>query len=111
MIRTLEEIFDMQASDTRSRTRLLMPVMVSAVAGLCLGITSSRGSAEQPPPPCHPNPQAASDMATVASRADVANLPTPLQERLVQLAGRPHTFLPQQALAEAAITVDPSRSR
>ena len=92
----------MQASDTRSRTRLLMLVMVSAVAGLCLGIASSRGYAEQPPPPCHPNPQAASDMATVASRADVANLPTPLQERLVQLAGRPHTFLPQQALAEAA---------
>src|SRR5881628_2207472 len=102
MIRSLEEVFDMQASDKRSRTRLLMLVMVSAVAGLCLGITSSRGYAEQPPPPCHPNPQAASDMATVASRADVANLPTPLQERLVQLAGRPHTFLPQQTFAEAA---------
>src|SRR2546426_9178199 len=92
----------MKASDKRSRPRLLMLVMVSAVAGLCLGITSSRGYAEQPPPPCHPNPQAASDMATVASRADVANLPTPLQERLVPLAGRPHTLLPQQTFPGTA---------
>src|SRR2546426_4352185 len=90
----------MKASDKRSRPRLLMLVMVSAVAGLCLGITSSRGYAEQPPPPCHPNPQAASDMATVASRADVANLPTPLQERLVPPAGPPPPVPPHQAFPE-----------
>ena len=59
------------------------------------------GHAQQPPPPCHPNPQAASDMATVSARADVASLPAPLKERLVDLAGRPHTFVPQQAFAEA----------
>src|SRR5206468_1347843 len=38
---------------------------------------------------------------SVASRGDVALLPTPLKDRLVQLAGRPHTFLPMQVNAEA----------
>jgi hypothetical protein len=36
---------------------------------------------------------AATDRATVANRGDVANLPTPLKDRLVQLADRPHTYL------------------
>ena len=57
--------------------------------------------AEQPPAPCHPNPQAASDEATVRARGDVASLPAPLQDRLAQLANRPHSQLPTQAYAEA----------
>ena len=57
--------------------------------------------AEQPPPPCHPNPRAASDMEAVANRGDVRQLPTPLEDRLVRLAGRPHTVLPLQVFAEA----------
>jgi len=40
-------------------------------------------------------------MTTVSARADVASLPAALKERLVDLAGRPHTFVPQQAFAEA----------
>src|SRR5439155_8827009 len=56
---------------------------------------------EQPPPPCHPNPRAAMDMQTVANRGDIRKLPAPLKERLVQLAGRPHSVLPVQAFAEA----------
>jgi hypothetical protein len=59
------------------------------------------GYAEQPPPPCHPNPRAASDMEAVANRGDVRQLPTPLEDRLVRLAGRPHTVLPLQVFAEA----------
>src|SRR5437867_11212012 len=63
--------------------------------------TSRRSHAEQPPPPCHPNPRAALDMETVASRGDIRKLPAPLKERLVRLAGRPHSVLPVQAFAEA----------
>lgn len=54
-----------------------------------------------PPPPCHPNPTAAQDMATVRGRGDVAQLPAPLKDRLGILAGRPHSILPVQARAEA----------
>jgi hypothetical protein len=51
--------------------------------------------------PCHPNPHAQADMASVAQRGDVRLTPQPLKERLVRLAGRPHTFLPMQTFAEA----------
>jgi hypothetical protein len=57
--------------------------------------------AEQPPAPCHPNPQAAQDEAAVRARGDIALLPSPLQDRLAQLANRPHSQLPTQAFAEA----------
>jgi hypothetical protein len=63
----------------------------------CAGIVR----AEQPPPPCHANPNAAADSAAVAARGDVVNLPGPLKDRLVQLADRPHTYLPLQVFAEA----------
>jgi len=53
-----------------------------------------RARAEQPPPPCHPNPTAASDEAAIRSRGDIVNLPGELQDRLAQLANRPHTYLP-----------------
>ena len=79
------------------------------VAGLCsvlavtvptmLGVDAAR--AEQPPLPCHPNPNAAADDATVANRGDVVNLPGPLKERLIRLADRPHTYLPLQVFNEA----------
>src|SRR5215470_12908359 len=57
--------------------------------------------AQQPPPPCHPNKFAQQDMSAVATRGDVKSLPDPLRDRLVQLAGRPHSQLPTQAYAEA----------
>jgi hypothetical protein len=64
-------------------------------------LSIDRAGAEQPPPPCHPNPTAASDEAAVRSRGDVVNLPGELQDRLAQLANRPHTYLPLQVFAEA----------
>jgi hypothetical protein len=73
----------------------------SAMTVLALSILAVTSSAEQPPAPCHPNPNAARDRATVASRGDVMNLPQPLKDRLVQLADRPHSILPLQAFAEA----------
>src|SRR3989442_5263192 len=86
----------------KSTTRRTILLTLRTLAALCVAaLTPLAGYAEQPPPPCHPNPQAAADMATIASRGDVALLPTPLKDRLVQLAGRPHTFLPMQANAEA----------
>ena len=62
---------------------------------------ATRSYAEQPPAPCHPNPQAAQDAATVRNRGDVTNLPDPLQDRLERLANRPHSQLPLQVYAEA----------
>jgi hypothetical protein len=41
------------------------------------------------------------DVATIARRGDIANLPEPLETRLLQLAARPHSYLPVQARAEA----------
>jgi hypothetical protein len=64
-------------------------------------VSPPRGYAEQPPAPCHANPNAAADSAAVASRGDVVNLPQPLKDRLIRLADRPHSYLPIQASAEA----------
>src|SRR5882757_2322257 len=75
-------------------------VLVCAAVGIAMGCLTN-AYAEQPPPPCHPNPNAAADGATVATRGDVANLPQPLKDRLIRLADRPHTYLPLQVFAEA----------
>ena len=72
----------------------------AAVAFLALAASGS-ALAEQPPPPCHPNPHALFDRAIVHLRGDVRNLPRRLRERLERLAERPHTYLPMQAFAEA----------
>ncbi len=65
------------------------------------GSLGDDGGANQPVPPCHPNPKAAADIDTVAARGDVAGLPLPLKNRMLRLAGRPHTALPLQVFAEA----------
>lgn len=41
------------------------------------------------------------DVRRVARRGDVRNLPLPLFKRLLELAARPHTYLPSTAFAEA----------
>jgi hypothetical protein len=77
-------------------------VGVATIAARAAGVPASpHTSGEQPPPPCHPDPRAARDMATVANRDDISGLPAALKERLVRLAGRPHSLLPVQAFAEA----------
>src|SRR5207245_11403134 len=53
------------------------------------------------PPPCHPNPFANRDMATVATRRDIRHSPDALKDRLIEMAGRPHSQLPTQAYEEA----------
>ncbi len=79
-----------------NRTTMLM---IALLAVLMLG--ANRGYAEQPPFPCHPNPNADQDMAAVAARGDIASLPAPLQSQIVRIAGRPHSQLPTQAFNEA----------
>ncbi len=44
----------------------------------------------------------AADQQAVAHRGDVRDLPPPLRDRLVELAGRPHSYLPLTAFAEAS---------
>jgi hypothetical protein len=74
----------------------------SFLAATCLSaLTAGQAYAEQPPPPCHANPQAAADRNTVAQRGDVRFLPDVLKTRLERMADRPHTYLPAQAFAEA----------
>jgi hypothetical protein len=74
--------------------------LVGATAALAICLLQN-AYAEQPPAPCHPNPNAAADSLTVRTRGDIAELPGPLKDRLAQLADRPHTFLPMQVFAEA----------
>jgi hypothetical protein len=71
------------------------------VAGVFAGLLSTQAFAEQPPPTCHPNPNAAADRATVLNRGDVKNLPGVLKDTLARMADRPHTYLPLQVFAEA----------
>src|SRR6202163_2673445 len=78
----------------RKLTAYLLPFALAA----SLTATSY---AEQPPQPCHPNPQAAQDEKTVRNRGDVSQLPGALQDRLARLANRPHSILPLQVYAEA----------
>jgi hypothetical protein len=74
--------------------------LIWATLAIAVGVMSDAG-AEQPPPPCHPNPNAAADRLAVANRGDITKLPDPLVDRLVQMADRPHSFLPLQVFAEA----------
>lgn len=69
----------------------------TAALSTLLGLSASAANAQV----FHPNPNAAEDEAAVAARGDVKDLPKPLKDRLVEMAGRPHTYLPMQAYKEA----------
>src|SRR6266446_5063086 len=75
-------------------------VLVYTALGIAMGCLTD-AYAEQPPPPCHPNPNAAADRDAVANRGDVVKLPQPVKNQLIRLADRPHTYLPLQVFAEA----------
>src|ERR1700746_1426369 len=55
-----------------------------------IGVDAAR--AEQPPPPCHPNPNAAADEAAVRGRGDVINLSGELAGS-VGSAGQPTAYV------------------
>jgi hypothetical protein len=77
-----------------------VPALVCAAVGIAMGALTD-AYAEQPPPPCHPNSNAAADRDAVANRGDVVKLPQALKDRLIRLADRPHTYLPLQVNNEA----------
>src|SRR5215471_8812315 len=93
----MERIMQRQATIGVRFVRFCSVLILTVPAVLAI----DRARAEQPPSPCHPNPNAAADEAAVRGRGDIANLPGPLKDRLAQLANRPHTYLPIQAFAEA----------
>jgi hypothetical protein len=80
--------------------RMTTHVLKGAISSFLIGLLNT-AYAEQPPAPCHPNPNAADDREAVAKRGDIANLPKPLKDRLIRLADRPHSILPVQAFSEA----------
>jgi hypothetical protein len=94
----VEEMVMQRQATKRARLARFYSVLALSVP-VVLAISGAR--AEQPPPPCHPNPTADADEAAVRGRGDIVNLPGELQDRLAQLANRPHTYLPLQVFAEA----------
>jgi hypothetical protein len=84
-----------------ARRILATVVPLFAVFAILSVLSPAFAQAQQPPPPCHPNKFAQKDMSAVATREDIKSLPSPLKNRLVDMAGRPHSQLPTQAYAEA----------
>ncbi len=91
----------MDPDEVRMKSRRARTGLLAAALFICAVALPCPIFAEQPPAPCHPNPLAAQDEATVANRADIEFLPADLKNQLARLAGRPHTYLPIQAYAEA----------
>jgi hypothetical protein len=85
-------------------TPATVTAQVSSTAHPAASSARPQFGAEKVPPPCHPNRNAAADVATLLARGDIRRLPTPLVGRLVTQAARPHTYLPMQAYAEAALS-------
>ena len=48
------------------------------------------------------NTRAQDNEHNIKNRGDIKHLPAPLKQRIIDLAARPHTFLPMTAFAEAA---------
>jgi hypothetical protein len=80
---------------------------ISLCASVITALAWCSAYAEQPPRPCHTNPQANADIATVVNRGDIVDLPAPLKEQLARMASRPHSQLPTQAYAEAHTDTPP----
>jgi hypothetical protein len=83
----------MKSMTCTSRSTRLQVNAAILFAAICTGV-SNQARAEPPPPPCHPNPQAAADRNLVSQRGDIRHLPDPLQDLLERIADRPHSFLP-----------------
>src|SRR6266550_9478414 len=78
--------------------------MLGAALGVAALVPCNASAAkqQQPPAPCHANPNAKEDREAILNRGDIRHLPEPLENRLAELGGRPHSQLPTQAYAEAA---------
>lgn len=81
------------------RTKRAMVIVCACSALGLISVSLSLSTARGAPP--HPNSHAAADRATLSARGDFINLPDPLKEMLLHMAGRPHTFLAMPIFAEA----------
>ena len=87
---------------TIPKTRLVRAMISTCLCGAGLAAMQIATARDvTPPAPCHPNPHGQADAQTVRQRGDVVRLPDALQDRLEDLAARPHSTLPTQAYAEA----------
>src|SRR6059036_192136 len=66
--------------------------IITGASALVLGLSTPTSNAQE---------NRKSDGKKVAERKDVRHLPTPLKSRLVEIAERPHTYLPITAFSEA----------
>jgi len=94
-------MFLKRANRVRIKPRHKTLIVWLSAAVLIVNLAPKLVRAEQPPLPCHANPLAASDEATLRARGDVSQLPAPLKDRLAQLANRPHSIVPLQVYGEA----------
>jgi len=94
-------MFLKRANKVRIKPRHKTLIVWLSAAVLIVNLAPKLVRAEQPPLPCHANPLAASDEATLRARGDVSQLPAPLKDRLAQLANRPHSIVPLQVYGEA----------
>src|SRR5215471_20931019 len=72
-------------------------VWFCAVLALAVSAVLPAGQAKAAQaPPCHP-----ANSEDISARGDIVDLPADLKARLIELANRPHTYVPLQAFAEA----------
>src|SRR5260370_35523455 len=84
----------LERTQIRARSRHQNLTVWLSAAVLIVGLVAKSAHAEPPPAPCHANPTAAADEATVRNRGDVIQLPAPLNDPLGQVSDPPHTHLP-----------------
>ena len=80
-----------QAAQDARLVRLCSVLALTVSAVLPAGLAKAAQA-----PPCHP-----ANSEDISTRGDIVNLPADLKARLVELANRPHTYVPLQVFAEA----------
>ena len=73
--------------------RIIKVSFIAGVGALAIGMATPTTKAQE---------NRRFDGLKVAQRQDVSQLPKPLKKRLVEMAGRPHSYLPLTAFSEAA---------
>src|ERR1700730_17651796 len=86
-----EGIMWRQAAQDARLVRLCSVLALKVSAVLPAGLAKAAQA-----PPCHP-----ANSEDISTRGDIVNLPADLKARLVELANRPHTYVPLQVFAEA----------
>src|SRR5262245_17020520 len=77
-----------------TQTRVLL-----ALAGLALAAVAATGTGAQTAGPNGADREP--NFRSFRRRGDIKSLPAPLQDRLVELAGRPHSYPPLTVFSEA----------